>query len=160
MKMRIQSLAPLSGLSIGIAVSCGVGWGCCSDLVLLWLWYRPAAAASIPPLAWELPYAARAALKDKNKQKKPKPKPTNQTSKQKQFSNESPKESWHVRRQGRQHSKARLWYMIHVTHGLIHDTYGGAFLLRYGHCVPGGLKARGVCGMLLCQMLCQAHQTP
>ena len=30
---------------------------------LLWLWYRPAAAALIWPLAWELPYALGAALK-------------------------------------------------------------------------------------------------
>ena len=29
------------------------------DLALLWLWCRPAAAAPIPPLAWELPYAVR-----------------------------------------------------------------------------------------------------
>ena len=33
------------------------------DLVSLWLWCRPAAAAPIHPLAWELPYAAHAALK-------------------------------------------------------------------------------------------------
>ena len=33
------------------------------DLALLWLWYRPAAVAPIPPLAWELPYAAAVALK-------------------------------------------------------------------------------------------------
>ena len=28
------------------------------DLVLLWLWRRPAATARIRPLAWELPYAS------------------------------------------------------------------------------------------------------
>ena len=33
------------------------------DLALLWLWCRPAAAAPIRPLAWELPYATGAALK-------------------------------------------------------------------------------------------------
>ena len=27
------------------------------DPMLLWLWHKPAAAALIPPLAWELPYA-------------------------------------------------------------------------------------------------------
>ena len=27
----------------------------CLDLALLWLWQRPAAAALIQPLAWELP---------------------------------------------------------------------------------------------------------
>ena len=47
----------------------------CSDLVLLWLWYWPAAAAPIRFLAWELPYAIGVALKRKqrketNKQKK------------------------------------------------------------------------------------------
>ena len=40
-------------------MSCGVdqtwlGW----DLALLWLWHRPAATAPIPPLSWELSYAA------------------------------------------------------------------------------------------------------
>ena len=34
-----------------------------SDPTLLWLWHRPAAIAPIQPLAWELPYAVRAALK-------------------------------------------------------------------------------------------------
>ena len=34
------------------------------DLVLLWLWYRPAAVAVIRPLAWEPP------LKKKKKKKK------------------------------------------------------------------------------------------
>ena len=33
------------------------------DLVLLWLWYRLTAAAPVQPLAWELLYATRAALK-------------------------------------------------------------------------------------------------
>ena len=47
----------------GIAVSCGVGRGYSSDLVWLWLWHRPAAAALIQPLAWEPPYVAGAALK-------------------------------------------------------------------------------------------------
>ena len=31
----------------GIATSCGVGHRCGSDLALLWLWYRLAAAAPI-----------------------------------------------------------------------------------------------------------------
>ena len=38
-------------------------------LALLWLWCRPAAAALIQPLAWELPYAAHAALKKAEKKK-------------------------------------------------------------------------------------------
>ena len=40
------------------------------DLVLLWLWYRPAATALIQPIAWELPYAADAALIRKGKKTK------------------------------------------------------------------------------------------
>ena len=50
-------------------MSCGVGRRRGSDLVLLWLWYRPAATALIRPLAWEPPYAAGAAL-EKTKKKK------------------------------------------------------------------------------------------
>ena len=37
------------------------------DLVLLWLWCRPAAIALIPPLAWELPYATSVTLKNAKK---------------------------------------------------------------------------------------------
>jgi len=52
-------------------VSCGVGRRHSSDPELLWLWRRPAATAPIGPLAWELPYAAGAALeKKKAKQRK------------------------------------------------------------------------------------------
>ena len=59
-------------------MSCGVGCGQGSDLVLLWLWCRPAAAAPISPLAWEPYYAVGVALKrpkkkNKNKNKKTKP---------------------------------------------------------------------------------------
>ena len=46
-------------------MSCGVGHRHGSDLMLLWLWRRPAATTPIGPLAWELPYAAGAALKNK-----------------------------------------------------------------------------------------------
>ena len=38
--------------------------------MLLWLWRRSVATALIRPLAWEPPYAADAALKDKKKKKK------------------------------------------------------------------------------------------
>ena len=38
---------------LGVAVSCSVGHRRGWDLMLLWLWYR-AAAALIQPLAWEL----------------------------------------------------------------------------------------------------------
>ena len=41
-----------------VYVGCGRG----SDPALLGLWCRPAAAAPIRPLAWDLPYAAGAAL--------------------------------------------------------------------------------------------------
>ena len=37
--------------------------------MLLRLWYRPAAAALIQPLAWELPYSAGATLKSKKEKK-------------------------------------------------------------------------------------------
>ena len=50
-----------------IAMSCGVSRGCDSDHALLCLWSRPAAAALIRPLAWEPPFAAGAALKNKTK---------------------------------------------------------------------------------------------
>ena len=51
-------------------MSCGVGLRRCLDPMLLWLWYRPAVAAPIQPLAWELSYAMGAALKEKEKKKK------------------------------------------------------------------------------------------
>ena len=37
------------------------------DLVLLWLWCRPASAALIQALAWEPPYAAGVAMLKKKK---------------------------------------------------------------------------------------------
>ena len=49
----------------GSAVSCGVGRRRGSDPTWLCLWRRPAAVAPIQPLAWELPYATRAALKSR-----------------------------------------------------------------------------------------------
>ena len=54
MRMQVRSRALLSGLRI---------W-CCREL-----WCRPAAAALILPLAWEIPYAAGAALKKAEKKK-------------------------------------------------------------------------------------------
>ena len=58
-RMWVPLLAPLSGLRI---------WHCPelqldSDLVLPWPWCRPAAAASLRPLAWEPPYATETAIK-------------------------------------------------------------------------------------------------
>ena len=52
-------------------MSHGVGCRHSLDLVLLWLWWRPAAVTLIRPLAWEPPYAAGASLKrQKTKRKK------------------------------------------------------------------------------------------
>ena len=51
-------------------MSCGVGSRRSSDLALLWLWHRPSARTPIGPLAWEPPYAERAALKRQNKIKR------------------------------------------------------------------------------------------
>ena len=53
-------------------MSCGVGGRCGSDPVLLWFWCSPAATAPIRPLAWELPFAAGAALEKAKRQKKKK----------------------------------------------------------------------------------------
>ena len=51
-------------------MGCGIGLRHGSDLALLRLWCRLAAAALIWPLAWELPYAPGWALKKKTKKKK------------------------------------------------------------------------------------------
>ena len=37
-------------------------------MALLWLWHRPAAAALIQPLAWELPSAMGTAKKERKKE--------------------------------------------------------------------------------------------
>ena len=50
-----------------LPLSCGVGHTLDSDPILLWPRRRPAAAAPIGPLAWELLYASDAALKRKKK---------------------------------------------------------------------------------------------
>ena len=85
MRIQVQSLASFSGLRIqrcckrqhrswmqlrsSIAVA-GVGPRLGLDPVLLWLWYRPASAAPIWPLAWELPYAAGVTIKRRKKRTK------------------------------------------------------------------------------------------
>ena len=51
-------------------MSCGVDRRGGSDPALLWVWRRPAAAALIQPLAWELPCAKGVALKKKKRKKK------------------------------------------------------------------------------------------
>ena len=43
---------------------------CVKNWAWLWLWHRPAAAAPVRPLAWELPYAMGVALKKKKKKKR------------------------------------------------------------------------------------------
>ena len=48
-------------------MSYGIGCRPSLDPLLLWLWGRPAFAALITPLAWELPYAAGISLKCKKK---------------------------------------------------------------------------------------------
>ena len=71
MRFRVRSLASLSGLRIWrCSELCGIGRSLGLDLMLLWLWCRPAAIAPIEPLAWEPPYAAGAALKSRKKKKK------------------------------------------------------------------------------------------
>ena len=71
----VGSIPSLSGLRIWCrsrGLSCGVGHRHGSNPALLWLWCRPAAVASIGPLAWEPPYALDAALKRQKDQKKKK----------------------------------------------------------------------------------------
>ena len=51
-------------------MSCGVSCRRGSDPALLWLWRRPVATALIRPLAWEPPYAARAAHEIARQKKK------------------------------------------------------------------------------------------
>ena len=72
MRTQVQSLASLSGLGSGIAVSCGVGHGHSLYFTLLWLWRRLVATAPIGPLAWEPPYAAGAAQRNSKDKKKKK----------------------------------------------------------------------------------------
>ena len=65
MRLQVRSLTSLSGLRIGVAMSCGVGHRRGSDPALLWLWCQLAAVAPTRSLAWEPPYAADVALKSK-----------------------------------------------------------------------------------------------
>ena len=50
-------------------MSCGVGCRCSFCPALLWLWYRPAAVALIPFLAWAPLYAAAMVLKSEKKKR-------------------------------------------------------------------------------------------
>ena len=67
MRIQIEPWPPAVGEGSGVAASFSIGQGCGSDLVSLWLWCRPAAAARIQPLTQELPYAIGATLKRKKK---------------------------------------------------------------------------------------------
>ena len=58
------------GSVISMSCSTDCKWGL--DPALLWLCCRPAAAASIWPLAWELPYATGAVLESQNQPTKQK----------------------------------------------------------------------------------------
>ena len=49
---------------------CGVGHRRGSDVMMLWLWFRPAAVTPIGPLAGEPPYATDVVLQKKEKRKK------------------------------------------------------------------------------------------
>ena len=51
-------------------MSCSAGRRRGSGPALLWLWYRPAAAAPFGSLTWEPPYAMGVALKRKKEKKK------------------------------------------------------------------------------------------
>ena len=77
---EVSGLIPglVVGWGSGVAVSCGVDRKLGLDLALLRLWHRPAAIAPIGLLAWELPYAAGAALK-RQKTKKEKKKKEKET---------------------------------------------------------------------------------
>ena len=60
---EVSSLIPgLAQWVKGSSVAMSFG----SNLVLLWLWSRLAAVASIRPIAWEPPYATGVTLKKKN----------------------------------------------------------------------------------------------
>ena len=58
-----NSWPPSVGRGYCVAMSCAIGHRSGLDPALLWPWRRLAAVTQIPPLAWELPYAAGAALK-------------------------------------------------------------------------------------------------
>ena len=60
---RTQVCSLLSGLRIPHCCELWLGRRGSLDLALLWLWYRPAATALIPLLAWKPPYAMGVALK-------------------------------------------------------------------------------------------------
>ena len=58
------------GQRSSIAMTCGVGQRCSSDLALLRLWRRLAATVPIRPLAWEPPFNVGVVLKKRQKKRK------------------------------------------------------------------------------------------
>ena len=52
---------------VSITASCGIGHRSSSDLVLLWLWCRPATTPRLTP-SLELPYDTGAAIKKKEEE--------------------------------------------------------------------------------------------
>ena len=68
--MNPISIHEETGSIPSLTVSCGVGHKHGLDPMLLCLWCRPAAAATIGPLAWEPPCAAGAALERQKKRER------------------------------------------------------------------------------------------
>ena len=68
--MQVRSWPHSVGQEFSVAMNCGVGRRCSSDPSLLWQWCRPAAAALIRLLTWELPYTMGVALKRQKRKKK------------------------------------------------------------------------------------------
>ena len=69
MRVQVQSLASLSGLTIQHCRElCGVDHRYGSDPALLWLCNKQEVVAPIQPLAWELAYSVPMALKKKKEE--------------------------------------------------------------------------------------------
>ena len=60
----------IPSLAHSVAMNCGEGHRCGSDLALLWLWCRLAVVALIQSLVWEPPYAEGVAVKKKRQREK------------------------------------------------------------------------------------------
>ena len=69
-RIRVWSLALLSGLRIQHCPELRYRSRSGSDPELLWLWCRAATAALIRPLAWEPPYTEGVALRKEKKERK------------------------------------------------------------------------------------------
>ena len=78
------------------------------DLLLLWLWCRPAAVALIKPLAWEPPYAVGVALK-KSKAKKRKKKKKERKEKNKPFQSPPKHRKQQQKRKLKMQARVKEW---------------------------------------------------